>query len=135
MPIVSREASDEAARRLGRGQPRKDDVRRKRDQLRCVPAIAFAVACAPASVDAPRHLRRQGLRDLPILMLTLVRAILKDGSEDDGQRRYKDPRYAVSRPPMVTAAHNRQVAETSLRPREETAPFVSQPAASRFMVI
>src|SRR5215467_2334710 len=51
-----------------------------------------------------------------------------------GQPRYKDPRYAVSRPPMVTAAHNRQVAETSLRPREETAPFASQLAASWFMV-
>ncbi len=51
-----------------------------------------------------------------------------------GQRRYKDPRYAVSRPPMVTAAHNRQVTETSLRPREETTPFASQTAASRFMV-
>src|SRR5260370_10524519 len=51
-----------------------------------------------------------------------------------GQPRYKDPRYAVSRPPMVTAAHNRQVAETSLRPREETAPFASQLAASCFMV-
>src|SRR5258707_12299461 len=49
------------------------------------------------------------------------------------QPRYKDPRYAVSRPPMVTAAHNRQVAETSLRPREETAPFTSQLGASCFM--
>src|SRR5713226_7310399 len=50
------------------------------------------------------------------------------------QPRYKDPRYAVSRPPMVTAAHNKQVEETSLRPREETAPLDSQLAASCFMV-
>src|SRR3979411_580801 len=50
-------------------------------------------------------------------------------------QRYNDPRYAVSRPPMVTAAHNRQAAETSFRPREETAPFASQLAASRFMVL
>src|SRR5262245_8910708 len=35
---------------------------------------------------------------------------------------------------MVTAARNRQVADTSLRPREETAPFASQLAASCFMV-
>ena len=34
----------------------------------------------------------------------------------------------------LRAAHNRQVAETSLRPREETAPFASQLAASCFMV-
>src|SRR5260221_14651431 len=52
-----------------------------------------------------------------------------------GQRRYKEPRYAVSRPPMVTAAHNKQVAEASLRPREETVPFASQLAASRVMVL
>src|SRR5713101_2499280 len=51
------------------------------------------------------------------------------------QPRYNDPRYAVSRPPMVTAAHNRQAAETNLRPREETAPFASQAAASRFKVL
>src|SRR5262249_15038304 len=56
------------------------------------------------------------------------------GSRMHGQPRYKEPRYAVSRPPMVTAAHNRQVAETSLLPREETAPFASQLAASWFMV-
>src|SRR3979490_1851627 len=50
-------------------------------------------------------------------------------------QRYNDPRDCVGRPPMVAAAHNRQAAETSFRPREETAPFDSQLAASRFMVL
>src|SRR5712672_3237388 len=51
-----------------------------------------------------------------------------------GQDGYNDPRYAVSRPPMVTAAHNRQLAVTNLTPRDDTVPAASQPATSRFMV-
>src|SRR5215470_10961348 len=51
------------------------------------------------------------------------------------QTGYSDPRYAVSRPPMTTAVHNRQVAATILTPREETAPFASQAAASCFRVL
>src|ERR1700681_532717 len=51
------------------------------------------------------------------------------------QRRYKDPRYAVSRPPTVTAAHNKQVAAAILMPREDTVPAASQAATSRLKVL
>ena len=47
---------------------------------------------------------------------------------------YNVPRYAVSRPPIVTADHSSAVAATTLTPRDEAAPAVSQAAASRLTV-
>src|ERR1700730_2662434 len=50
------------------------------------------------------------------------------------RQEYSDPKYAVSRPVVKTAAHNREETAASLTPREETVPFASQAAASRLMV-